>query len=124
MTLFYNWPKIKKHSNGNVQTIRTIYESMMETDRPALGRRKYDSMDFSGDSFFLKPDWLLWAFQNANQVHAANCLFLASRRNYAEYLLTGDATLPIKYVNIPIEQLKLNSLIEIRDNNIHFILEK
>ena len=90
----------------------------------SFGRRYYDKIDFSGDSYLLKPDYLLWAFKHTNKVHAANYLYLASRRNFAEYQLTGDNTLPLKYINLPIDQLKLNSLIDIRDNDIHFLLEK
>ena len=122
--LFYSWPKIKKHSNGNVRIIETIFDSIMDSPSYDFGRKHYDKIDFSGDSYLLRPDYLLWAFKNSNKVHAANYLYLASRRNFAEYKLTGDNTLPLKYINLPIDQLKLNSLIDIRDDNIHFLLEK
>lgn len=122
--LFYNWPKIKRYSQGKVQTIRTIFESMLEIERPAVGRLQYDKIDFSGQSYLLKPRALYEAFKHANQVDAANYLMLASYRNYAHYQVTGDLSLPCKYVNIPIDRLKQNSLITIRDTNIHFLLEK
>lgn len=122
--MFYDWPKIKKHSNGNVRVIETIFDSMTGFISADFGRRHYDKIDFSGDSYLLNPDYLLWAFKHSNKVHAANYLYLASRRNYAEYEVTGDNILPTKYINIPIDKLKQNSLIDIRDTNIHFLLEK
>ena len=123
MTLFYSWPKIKKYSNGKVQIIKAIYQSIMDDHRPSFARRTYDKIDFDGDSYLLKPERLLEAFHNANQVDAANYLMLASRRSYAEYLLTGDYTLPTKYIAIPTQRLKQNSLLDIQGTNIHFILE-
>lgn len=81
-------------------------------------------MDFSGDSYLLRPEKLMWAFHNCNQKDAANYLMLASRRQYAEFLVTGEYTLPLKHINIPTDTLKLNSLIDIRGTDIHFILEK
>lgn len=124
MTFHYHWPKIKRVSGGKVQTIRIIFESMMNYPRKAVGRLSYDEMDFTGDSYLINPEGLLEAFQQANQIDAANYLMLASYRNYAQYQVTGDATLPLKHINIPTDRLKLNSLVEIRDNEIHFLLEK
>tara|TARA_B100001146_G_C16172773_1_gene430869 strand:- start:152 stop:523 length:372 start_codon:yes stop_codon:yes gene_type:complete len=122
--IFFSWPKIKKYSNGNVQIIKAIYQSMMDDNRPSFARRRYDEIDFSGDSYLLKPDKLLRAFHNANQVDAANYLMLASRRSYADYLVTGDFTLPLKHIAIPQTKLEKNSLLEIVGTDIHFILEK
>ncbi len=124
MITFYSWPRIKKYSGNKVQTIRTIFESILDIPRPAVGRLKYDEIDFSGDSYLLNAFGLYDAFRYGNQVDAANYLMLASYRNYAEYQVTGDTTLPLKYINIPTERLKQNSLITIRDNNIHFLMEK
>ena len=121
--ILYDWPKIKLHSNKKVQTIRTIFESMMEYPRPAIGRSRYDKMDFSGDSFLLRPERLLEAFQTTNQVDCANYLMLAAYRYYPDYLLTGDLTLPTRFINIPTSKLRKNSLIEIQGTEIHFLLE-
>ena len=122
--LLYDWTKIKKFSSGNVQLIKSIYQSMMGDPRPSKLRRTFDEIDFSGDSFILNPEKLMWAFHNANQKDAANYLMLASRRNYAKYLITGDNTLPVKYINIPIATLEQNSLIEIVGTDIQFLMEK
>ena len=124
MILFYSWPKIKKLSNGKVQTIKAIYQSIMDDHRPSLARRKYDKISFDGDSYLLKPERLLEAFHYANQVDAANYLMLASRRSYANYLITGEFTLPTKYIAIPQHKLEKNSLIEVIGTDIHFTLEK
>lgn len=106
-----------------MQIVKAIFQSIVNDPKPSLLRRYYDKIDFSGDSYLLKPEKLLWAFHNCNQVDAANYLMLASRRNYAEYLNTGDLTLPLKYINIPIDRLETNSLIDIKGTNIHFLLE-
>lgn len=124
MLLFYSWPKIKKHSNGRVQIIKAIYQSIMGDNSPSFARRRYDKMDFSGDSYLIKPEKLLEAFHTGNQVDAANYLMLASRRSFAKYLLTGDFTLPLKHIAIPRENLEKNSLIDIIGTDIHFKLEK
>lgn len=122
--LFYDWLKINRYSNGKVQAIKAIYQSIVDDPRPSFARARYDRMDFSGDSYIIKPESLMWAFHNCNQRDAANYLRLASFRNYADYLITGDDTLPINRVHIPTDILKQNSLIEITDNKIHFLLEK
>ena len=122
-TLFYSWPKIKKYSNGKVQVIKAIYQSMLQDANPSFGRRTYDKIDFTGDSYLLKPEKLLTAFHSYNQVDAANYLMLASRRSYAEYLLTGENSLPLKYIAIPQHKLEKNSLITIKGTDIHFLLE-
>lgn len=95
----------------------------MEDDTPSFGRTRYDRMDFSGDSYLLRPDKLLRAFQTANQVEAANYLMLAARRNFAAYQVTGDFSLPLKHIAIPKSRLEKNSLLDIQGNNIHFTLE-
>lgn len=122
--IFYNWPKIKKYSNNKVQIIRTIFESICEADNPAFGRGKYDRIDFSGESYLLNPKGLLEVFQSGNQVDAAYYLMLASYRNYAEYKLTGETSLPLRFIKIPTDTLKQNSLIKVTDTDIQFILEK
>ena len=121
--IFFDWPKIKKYSNGKVQIIKAIYQSIMQDSVPSFARRRYDKIDWTGDSYLLKPNKLLWAFHNANQVDAANYLMLASRRNYAHYKMTGDYSLPLKHIAIPQTKLETNSLLEIRGTDIHFLLE-
>jgi len=124
MIIFFSWPKIRKHSNGKVQIIKAIYQSIMNDSRPSFARRRYDKMDFTGDSYLLRPDKLLQAFHNANQVDAANYLMLASRRSYAQFLMTGEYSLPLKHIAIPQTKLENNSLLEIVGTDIHFKLEK
>lgn len=122
--LFYDWSKIKRYSDRKVQTIRTIFESMLEIHSSGVGRKKYDRLDFTGESYLLKPFSLLKEFETGNQIDAANCLMLASYRNFGEYLVSGDFYLPLELISIPTNKLKQNSLLDIQGTNIHFLTEK
>lgn len=122
--LFYDWPKIKKHSNKKVQIVRAIFFSIMEDPEKCIFRQRYSNIDFLGDSFILRPDLLQQEFHFGNHIEAANYLMLASYRNFAEYLVTGDLTLSTDSIKIPINKLKQNSLLDIQGTDIYFKLEK
>ena len=123
MILFFDWPKIKKRSGKKVSMIRAIFFSLMDYEEPHFAARRLNKDFFIGDSYLLQPERLLNAFLTGNQVDAANYLMLASYRNYADFKVTGDCTLPLKYVTIPQTKLETNSLIDIKGNAIHFLLE-
>lgn len=103
--------------------IRAIFESMMGDDTPHFSRNRLDRIDFTGHSYLLKPENLLWVFQNDNQVDAANYLMVASYRNYAEYEVTGDFTLPLSHSPVPTDKIQKNSLLRLEGMKIHFLLE-
>jgi hypothetical protein len=47
-------------------------------------------------------------------------LYLAGKRDFLEYKMRGITTIPVEFSDLPVEKLRLNNLLDIRDNLIHF----
>jgi len=125
--LFYNWEKIFETSEGNPQTMYSIVKMMYLNEIP---KNKYDKIykyankSFIGQSFLLHPDVLLYNSYKHSFREIAQYLALASVRPYVDYVTTGELTLDLDLVEIPLELFTDNSLLHVEDGKLHFLYEE
>jgi len=126
--LLYDWKKIFEASAGNVNAILLIFKMLVNKETPKNKRDKiymFSAMDFSGESFLLHPDVLLYNSYKYSNRDVAQYLAIASFRSLAEYKIDGELALDIVYLsNSLLEFINENSLLRIKGDKIHFIYEE
>ena len=125
--LFYDWEKIFNASQGKGSDMFAIVKMMYLKEIP---KNKYDKLykfstkSFIGTSFLVHPDVLLYNAYKHSFREIAQYLALASLRPYADYAITGETTLDLELVEIPVELFYDNSLLYIEDDKLHFLYEE
>ena len=125
--LFYDWEKIFNAADGNPKTMYTILKMVYLKEIPKNKHDKlfkYAGKSFIGTSFLVHPDVLLYNAYKHSYREIAQYLALASLRPYADYAVTGDTTLDLDLVEIPVELFYDNSLLYIEDDKLHFLYEE
>ena len=124
----YNWKKIFTVANGNATECVRIIKMLTYNEIP---KNKYDpiywyrSIDFSGQSFILHPDVLIYNSYKYSNRDVGIYLSYASIRPYAEYIASGTITLHLNKVPMhPHEYLNNHRLLPIENNIIHFPYEE
>lgn len=128
--LLYDWKKIFLLTSGQPSGIFTIFEMLV---RDSIPRNKYDpiykyyGMNFTGESFLIHPDVLLYnSFRHSRQ-DIAIYLALASMRSLGKYFASGDITLDLLELPIdPFQHLDNTNdrLLYIEDDKLHFLYEE
>ena len=127
---FYDWSKIYDASQGNVVEIVRIFRMIVEKQVP---RNKYDPIyrysqkDFSGISFMLHPDVLLYHSFKYKYRDVAQYISLCALRSGADFIATQDPTLDMVLMPglNPLQILDQNRLLRVDDNeHIHFRYEE
>ena len=125
--LFYDWEKIFNASKENGKDMFYIVKKMYLKEVP---KNKYDKLykfstkSFLGTSFLVHPDVLLYNAYKHSFREIAQYLALASLRSYADYAITGDTTLDLEVVEIPVELFNDNSLLRVHRGKVHFKYEE
>jgi len=125
--LFYDWEKIFTKSKGNPTTMYSIFKMLVQNEIPKNKydkMYKYSSVNFLGSSFLIHPDVLLYNSHRHSFREIAQYLALASLRPYVDYATTGELTLDLAIVEIPVELFEENSLLHIENNKVHFLYEE
>jgi len=119
--ILFSWEKIKQTSrNSNQDILKIMFSITWPYILPTKRQRKinkYYDYDFSGFSFLINPEDLLVRKDLPPKV-LVEYIMLASRRSYADYIITGDATLDCRLAN-PTK----NELLKTIDGKIHFAYE-
>ena len=127
MTILYDWNKILQASDRKVARIVAIFD-MLVYGRKIRNkfdlRRLYKDKDFSGDGFMLNPKGLLMNWHSCSLQEAAQYIMLAGLRSYAEYIMTGDASLDIRKCPVSLDTIAKNRLLKIDGNRILFLYEE
>jgi len=129
--LLYDWQKIYDVSDGSVLEIFKIFEMVTNNLIPQNRKDvlyKYRKHDFTGTSFLVHPDVLLYNAYKHTYRDIATYLASASIRSISEYLATETTTLELLHVpfaNLLVDNINSNSLLRLDDNNlIHFLYEE
>ncbi len=120
--LLYSWSKVLKEA-GSKSDILAIMRLLTWPSESYSGNHKklnrWASKDFSGYCFLLNPEELLNKPQQPADL-ILEYLYLASRRNLANYQLTGNKKLDCRLVkDLPTN----NQLLTIQNNEISFAYE-
>jgi len=129
--LLYDWQKIYDVSDGSVLEIFKIFEMVTNNLIPQNRKDvlyKYRKHDFTGTSFLVHPDVLLYNAYKHTYRDIATYLASASIRSISEYLATETTTLELLHVpfaNLLVDNINKNSLLRLDDKNlIHFLYEE
>ena len=124
--ILYNWKKILRHAGHSSKRILLIVETMLSTSIPRNRfdpKYKYYYTDFSGHSFLINPERLLFHRDRYRDKEIADYIGLASFRNLGEYKATGKLTLDLAHSPIGQDIINKNRLLHIEGNDIHFLYE-
>lgn len=125
--LLYNWKKVFKDANGSVNDVVLIFKMLTNGLVP---RNKYDKLykfylkDYSGKSYILHPDVLLYNLYKYTNIEAAQYLALASLRPLAEYYASGEITLDLFHNPVDRSLFINNRLLRVEDETLHFLFEE
>ena len=124
----FSWKKVYEISAGSIPTIFLIFKMLVNSEIP---KNKYDPIykyydkDYSGQSFLVNPQDLLYNAFRYKRKEVVEYLVLASYRSYTDYLMFGTTTLKVLNSPLPLHKLKQNRLLRIdSEDNIHFLFEK
>lgn len=126
--LLYDWKKIFTIANGEPSGIFTIFEMLVKNSIP---KNKYDpiykfyEVNFSGESFLVHPDVLLYNSFRHSRRDIAIYLAFASMRSLGEYFASGDITLDLLEMPLdPFQHLESDRLLYMEDDKLHFLYEE
>ena len=126
--LLYDWKKIFTIANGEPSGIFTIFEMLVKNTIP---KNKYDptykfyEVNFSGESFLVHPDVLLYNSFRHSRRDIAIYLAFASMRSLGEYFASGDITLDLLEMPLdPFQHLESDRLLYMEDDKLHFLYEE
>ena len=125
----FDWPKIYDASKGNVVEIVRIFRMIVEKQIP---KNKYDPIfrysqkDFSGISFMLHPDVLLYHSFKYKYREVAQYISLCALRSAADFLSTQDPSLEVVLMPglSPEKIIEDNRLLQIDEDRVYFRYEE
>ena len=125
--LLFDWKKVYDTAEGNIATCNLIMEMLINQQIP---KNKYDRIykysnkKFTGSSFLLHGDLLLYHSYKYTSKELCIYYALASLRNYADYIASYKTTLDALHCPVPLEQLNDNRLLIVDEQEITFIYEE
>jgi len=125
----FDWVKIYDASKGNVVEIVRIFRMIVEKQLP---KNKYDPIyrysqkDFSGISFMLHPDVLLYHSFKYKYREVAQYISLCALRSSADFISTQDPSLDVVLMPglSPEKIIENNRLLEIDEDRVYFRYEE
>lgn len=124
--IFFDKNKLLRHSKGRADKVLDILRYITCRPIPEKGKLirllKYRSINWSGESFLLYPERLLdnaWKYSNRELLQY---IFVAARRNYADYKLEGKKTVETYKINT--KAIENNRLLSITGDEIHLKYEE
>jgi len=125
----FDWVKIYDASKGNVVEIVRIFRMIVEKQLP---KNKYDPIyrysqkDFSGISFMLHPDVLLYHSFKYKYREVAQYISLCALRSSADFISTQDPSLDMVLMPglSPEKIIENNRLLEIDEDRVYFRYEE
>jgi hypothetical protein len=126
--LTYNWSKIFRVANKNPKQVLLIFDMLVGNKIPYSHRDpiyKYSQMDFSGISFLLHANRLLYEAYKYTYKDVALYIALASRRSLAEYKVNNTLSLDANSLSRDPRVLFNNpDLLKIENGVLHFRYEE
>ena len=126
---FYDWPKIYDASQGSVIEIVRIFRMIVEKQIP---KNKYDPIyrysqkNFSGISFMLHPDVLLYHSFKYKYREIAQYISLCALRSSVDFISTQDPSLDVILLPglNPEKIIENNRLLMLDENKVYFRYEE
>jgi hypothetical protein len=119
--ILFSWDKVRKYAKGsNNNILKIMFSITWPYILPTKAQRKinrYYDIDFYGHSFLINPEDLL-VRRDLPQKVLVEYIMLAARRNYADFMITGNSTLDSR-----LAEPTTNKLITTIDGKLHFAYE-
>jgi len=125
--LLFDWKKVYDTAEGNIATCNLIMEMLVNQQIPQNKYDriyKYSNKNFTGSSFLLHGDLLLYHSYKYTSKELCIYYALASLRSYADYIASYKTTLDSLHCPVPLEQINDNRLLIVDDQEITFIYEE
>ena len=125
--LLFDWKKVYDTAEGNISSCILIMEMLIKKQLP---KNKYDRIynysnkNFTGPSFLLHGDLLLYHSYKYTQKELCIYYALVSLRNYADYIAYNKTTLDALHCPVPLDEIKDNRLLIVLPDEITFIYEE
>ena len=123
----YDWNKILDTAEGSPLAVYLIFKMLVMKEIPTNKFDKiykYVDLSFTGSSFLVNPEQLVFESYKYSYREIAQYLSLASIRPISEYYATGKTSLDQRLVEFEEELYEENSLLRIENGEIHFIYEE
>jgi hypothetical protein len=126
---FYDWPKIYDASQGSVIEIVRIFRMIVEKQIPKNKHDpiyRYSQKNFSGISFMLHPDVLLYHSFKYKYREIAQYISLCALRSSADFISTQDPSLDVILLPglDPEKIIENNRLLIIDEDKVYFRYEE
>lgn len=128
--LLYDWKKIFIHGNAKPIECFRIFEMMSKKSIPKNPYDpifKYSHIDFSGESFLVHDDVLVYNAHKHTKKDICVYLSLASARRLSDYKLNRDTTLDLLLLpedEVVYDEIEKNRLLHVEDGKLHFLYEE
>ena len=125
--LLFDWKKVFDTADGNIAACNTIMEMLINQQIPRnkFDRiYKYSNKKFTGSSFLLHGDFLLYHSYKYTQKELCIYYALASLRSYADYIAYNKTTLDALHCPVPLDEINDNRLLIVLPDEITFIYEE
>jgi len=125
--LLFDWKKIYDTAEGSISTCNMIMAMLIKKQIP---KNKYDPIykfsqkNFSGTSFLLHPEFLLYHSYKYTKREIVTYYALASLRSYSDYLASQKLTLDPLHCPVDLDEIKDNRLLIVLPDEITFIYEE
>lgn len=125
--LLFNWKAIFNETSGDPKEIIRIFRMLTEKRVP-INRYdviyRYQVKNFTGQSFLVHPERLLYNGYKYTYREMAMYIALASYRPLADYLATSRITIdPFIVSDEILHYINDNRLLKYKDDEIHFLYE-
>jgi len=125
--LLFDWKKVYDASEGNIANCNLIMEMLINQQIPQNKYDriyKYSNKNFTGSSFLLHGDLLLYHSYKYTSKELCIYYALSSLRSYADYIASYKTTLDSLHCPVPLEEINDNRLLIVDDQEITFIYEE
>ena len=125
--LLFDWKKVYDTAKGDTATCNKIMSMLIKGQLP---KNKFDPIykfshkNFTGKSFLVHPDVLLYHSYKYTQRELSIYYALASMRSYGEYLATGKISLDSLHCPTPLTLITDNRLLAVDEQDIYFRYEE
>lgn len=125
--LLFDWKKVYDTAEGNISSCILIMEMLIKKQLP---KNKYDRIynysnkNFTGPSFLLHGDLLLYHSYKYTTKELCIYYALASLRSYADYIAYNKTTLDPLHCPVDLSEINDNRLLIVLQDEITFIYEE
>jgi len=125
--LLFDWKKVFDTAAGSIYNCNLIMEMLVKGSIP---RNKYDPIytfsqkNFSGNSFLVHPEFLLYHSHKYEQKEICMYYALASLRSLSDYYASNKTTLDPLHCPVDLDDIKDNRLLIVLEDEITFIYEE